>query len=98
MYSVEVRCHVVDLAAVMSRMRQWLDDQRFEPDIFRHTVADESVSIRLQFNVEIGDTIVVVEPCSHMLESVGQLSRLDPKVNSRHRWPPFVRSRVRRTS
>jgi hypothetical protein len=51
MYSVEVRCHVEDLAAVMSRMRQWLDDRRFEPDIFRHTVADESVTIRLQFKV-----------------------------------------------
>jgi hypothetical protein len=52
MYSVEVRCHVEDLAAAMSRMRQWLDDQRFEPDIFRHTVIDESVTIRLQFKVE----------------------------------------------
>jgi hypothetical protein len=51
MYSVEVRCHVEDLAAVMSRMRQWLDDWRFEPDIFRHTVVDESVTIRLQFKV-----------------------------------------------
>ena len=52
MYSVEVRCHVDDLAEVMSRMRQWLDAQRFEPEIFRHTVADESVTVRLQFKVE----------------------------------------------
>jgi hypothetical protein len=52
MHSVEVRCLVEDLAAVMSRMRQWLDDRRFEPDIFRHIVADENVTIRLQFKVE----------------------------------------------
>jgi hypothetical protein len=51
MYSVEVCCYAEDLAAVMSKMRQWLDAQRFEPDIFRHTVAGESVTIHLQFNV-----------------------------------------------
>jgi hypothetical protein len=60
MYSVEVRCHIENLAAVMSRMRQWLDDQRFEPDIFRHTVADEGVTIRLQFKVE-NETIAFAE-------------------------------------
>ena len=60
MYSVEVRCHVENLAAVMSRMRQWLDDQRFEPDIFRHTTADESVTIHLQFKVE-SETIAFAE-------------------------------------
>ena len=34
MYSVEIGCNAEDLATVMSEMREWLDAQRFEPDIF----------------------------------------------------------------
>src|SRR5216683_3081366 len=33
MYSVEVRCYAEELATVMSKMREWLDAQRFEPEI-----------------------------------------------------------------
>jgi hypothetical protein len=43
MYSVEIGCNAEDLATVMSEMREWLDAQRFEPDIFRHNVARESI-------------------------------------------------------
>jgi hypothetical protein len=50
----------------MSRMRQWLDDRRFEPDIFRHTVADGSVTIRLQFKVE-SETTAFAEAFSGQL-------------------------------
>src|SRR5439155_9554175 len=45
LFSVEVRCGAEDLADVMSRMRQWLDTERFEPDVFRHTIEGESVTI-----------------------------------------------------
>jgi hypothetical protein len=31
LFSVEIRCGAEDLVAVMSRMREWLDAQRFEP-------------------------------------------------------------------
>ena len=51
-FTIGVRRWTEDLASQMSRMRQWLDDQRFEPDTFRHTVEGESVTIRVQFKVE----------------------------------------------
>jgi len=37
---------------VMSEMREWLDARRIEPDIFRHTVEEASVTIHLQFKVQ----------------------------------------------
>ena len=46
--TVEIDCGVDDL----SRMREWLDTQRFEPDTFRHTVNGESITITMQFKVE----------------------------------------------
>ena len=52
LFSVEVRCGAEELADIMSRMRQWLDTERFEPDVFRHTIEGESVTIRVQFKVE----------------------------------------------
>jgi hypothetical protein len=51
-YSVEVGCNAEELATVMSKMREWLDAERFGPDIFRHTVDGTSVTIHLQFKVE----------------------------------------------
>ena len=52
LFSVEIRCGAEDLVAVMSRMREWLDAQRFEPDAFRHTAEGSSVTIRVQFKAE----------------------------------------------
>jgi hypothetical protein len=34
LWSAEVRCAAEDLVGVMSKMREWLDAQRIEPDIF----------------------------------------------------------------
>ena len=52
MWSVEVRCNSDDLMSVMAGMREWLDARRIEPDIFRHNVAPESITIHVQFKVE----------------------------------------------
>lgn len=52
MWSVEVRCDTENLVSLMSEMREWLDARRIEPDIFRHTVKEASVTIHLQFKVE----------------------------------------------
>ena len=52
LWSVEVRCDAENLVSVMSEMREWLDGRRIEPDIFRHTVKEASVTIHLQFKVE----------------------------------------------
>ena len=51
-FSVEVRCRAEELVAVMSRMREWLDARRFEPDTFRDTLDGESVIFLVQFKVE----------------------------------------------
>ena len=51
-WSVEVRCDAEDLVNVMEKMREWLDARRIEPDTFRHTVGEASVTIHLQFKVE----------------------------------------------
>ena len=47
LFSVEIRCGAED-----SRMREWLDAQRFEPDAFEHTAEANSVTIRVQFKAE----------------------------------------------
>jgi hypothetical protein len=52
LFSVETCCGAEDLVAVMSRMREWLDAQRFVPDAFRHTAEANSVTIRMQFKAE----------------------------------------------
>ena len=52
LWSVEVCCGAEDLVTVMSKMREWLDARRIEPDTFRHTVDGPSVKIHLQFKVE----------------------------------------------
>ena len=51
-YSVEVRSDAANIGSVMERMREWLDAQRIEPDIFRHTADEAGVTIHLQFKVE----------------------------------------------
>ena len=52
LFSVEISCGTEDLVAIMSRMREWLDAQRFEPDAFKHTAEGNSVTIRVQFKAE----------------------------------------------
>ena len=52
LYVVEIRCGREQLSALMARIREWLDDQRFEPDAFRCTTDDESVTCRLEFKLE----------------------------------------------
>jgi hypothetical protein len=52
LYSVEVHCRADELVDRMSRMREWLDNRRFEPDVFRHSVTDEAIAIHVQFKSE----------------------------------------------
>jgi hypothetical protein len=52
LYVVEIRCGREQLSALMARIREWLDGQRFEPDAFRCTTDDESVTCRLEFKLE----------------------------------------------
>jgi hypothetical protein len=53
LYSVEVHCRADELVGLMSRMREWLDNHRFEPDVFPHSAADDgAVTIHVQFKSE----------------------------------------------
>jgi hypothetical protein len=81
MYSVEVGCGAEDLATVMSEMREWLDAQRFEPDIFRHIVARKSITIHVQFKSESG-AIAFAQAFSGQLV---KLSRRQPRSPRRAR-------------
>jgi len=65
---------------------------KFSPECFGQVVSiklDMDDQKRARFagpNIEIGgDTIVVVEPCAHMLERAGELRGIDPYVYSWHR-------------
>jgi hypothetical protein len=52
LHVVEIRRELEDLSTIMARIREWLDGQRFEPDAFRCTTDETSVTCRLEFKVE----------------------------------------------
>jgi len=52
MYVVEIQREREQLSAMMSAIREWLDKQRFEPDVFRCTTDEEGVTCRLEFKFE----------------------------------------------
>ena len=41
LYVVEIRREREQLSAIMASIREWLDNQRFEPDAFRCTTDEE---------------------------------------------------------
>ena len=52
LYVVELRREREELSAIMARIREWLDKQRFEPDAFRCTTDEQGITFRLEFKVE----------------------------------------------
>ena len=52
LYVVELRREREELSTIMARIREWLDAQRFEPDAFRATTDEQSVTCRLEFKFE----------------------------------------------
>jgi len=52
LYVVEIRREREQLTAIMSAIREWLDNQRFEPDAFRCTPDQEGVTCHLEFKFE----------------------------------------------
>ena len=51
-HTTEIRAGDGDLAAQMTRMREWLDSRRLEPAAFRYDHVDSAVVIRVDFAVE----------------------------------------------
>ena len=52
LYVVEIEREREELSTLMDRLREWLDERRFEPDAFRCTTEDERVTCRLEFKIE----------------------------------------------
>jgi hypothetical protein len=52
LYVVELRGEREELSTIMARVREWLDSQRFEPDVFRCTTDEAIVTCRLEFKFE----------------------------------------------
>jgi hypothetical protein len=52
LYVVEIRRGHYELSTMMARIREWLDAQRFEPDAFRCTTEEATVTCRLEFKFE----------------------------------------------
>jgi hypothetical protein len=52
LYVVELRGEREELSTLMARIREWLDGQRFEPDAFRCTTDEATVTCRLEFKFE----------------------------------------------
>jgi hypothetical protein len=52
LWMVEIRGERDQLSTIMSRIREWLDDHRFESDAFRCTADEQSVTCRLEFKIE----------------------------------------------
>ena len=52
LYVVEIRRERQELSTIMARIREWLDRQRFEPDVFRCSTNEETVTCRVEFKLE----------------------------------------------
>ena len=52
LHVVEIRRERDGMAKAMSAIREWLDAQHFEPDVFRCNTDEEGVTFRLEFKIE----------------------------------------------
>ena len=52
LYVVEIRRGHDELSTMMARIREWLDTQRFEPDAFRCSTDETTITCRLEFKFE----------------------------------------------
>ncbi len=49
LYTVQIRLDGGNFAADMAEMREWLDRQKLEPDVFRYRMFAERVLVRVDF-------------------------------------------------
>ena len=52
LYVVEIRRGREELSKLMASVREWLDKERFEPDAFRCTTDEITLTCRLEFKFE----------------------------------------------
>lgn len=51
LYVVEIRRGRNELSTIMVRIREWLDGERYEPDAFRCSTDEATVTCRLEFKL-----------------------------------------------
>jgi hypothetical protein len=74
LYMVEIRRECETLAKVMSVVREWLDAQRFEPDVFRCKVDEDVVTCSIGFKFE-SEARACAEAFGGQLSSTDESSR-----------------------
>lgn len=52
LYVVEIRRAHDELSMIMARVREWLDTEHYEPDAFRCSTDETTVTCRLEFKYE----------------------------------------------
>ena len=70
LYVVEIRRGHDELSMIMGRIREWLDAQRFEPDAFRCSTDEATVTCRLEFKFE-NEAIACAREFDGEMRSVG---------------------------
>jgi hypothetical protein len=75
LYVVEIRRERQELSTIMARIREWLDRQRFEPDAFRCSTDEETVTCCVEFKIE-SEAIACAEAFGGGVRSMGGKSDL----------------------
>jgi hypothetical protein len=70
LYVVEFQREREELSTIMARIREWLDSQRFEPDIFRCSTDEATVTCRLEFKIE-NEAVACAEAFGGEVTSMG---------------------------
>jgi hypothetical protein len=73
LYVVEIRRERQELSTIMAGIREWLDRQRFEPDAFRCSTDEETVTCRVEFKIE-SEAIACAEAFGGEVRSMGDKS------------------------
>ena len=71
LYVVEIRRGHDELSSIMARIREWLDAQRFEPDAFRCSTDEATVTCRLEFKFE-SEAIAFARAFDGEVKSLGE--------------------------
>jgi hypothetical protein len=75
LYVVEIRRERDRLSETMSAIREWLDGHRFEPDAFRCTTDEQTLTCRLEFKVE-SEASACAETFGGQVTSIGDKAAL----------------------
>jgi hypothetical protein len=70
LYVVEIRRERDRLSETMSAIREWLDGHPFEPNAFRCTTDEQTLTCRLEFKIE-SEALACAEAFGGQVSSIG---------------------------